>query len=136
MTALTSPDVAARSHEPGGLGRGHRQGLLADDVLAGLEDRRRLRDVEVVRRRDVDDLDGSGPQGSRRGRRRHGGRSSASARAAPRSAVLPSTPRTVHADPAQLLDVDGPDEPGADDGGADAREPAQRSVITGGRQPV
>ena len=42
------------------LGRGHRQRLLADDVLAGGEDRLRLREVEVVGRGDVDDVDASG----------------------------------------------------------------------------
>ena len=44
--------------EPSRLGGGQGEGLLADDVLASAEDRRRLRHVEVVRRGDVDDVDG------------------------------------------------------------------------------
>jgi hypothetical protein len=120
-------DEAARPglvDQPRGLGRGHRERLLADDVLACGEDRRRLRDMEVVRRGDVDDVDrvvredlvqagiavanvqgvGSGGGAFRR-----------------------AAEDAAHVDPdaAELLDVDGPDEAGADDRGADVREPAQ-----------
>ena len=43
--------------DPLGLGGGRRERLLADDVLAGRERRRRQRGVQVVRRADVDDVD-------------------------------------------------------------------------------
>ena len=71
-----------------------RQGLLADDVAAGGQDRRRLADVEVVGGGDVDDVDRR--VGEQLVERRVGAwrRRGPSARAAPRSGVLPRTPRT------------------------------------------
>ena len=78
----------------GRLAGGHGQRLLAHDVLAGVEDRQGLAGVQVVGRGDVDDLDGGIGQQRRRGPRTRAGRSGASARAAPRSGVLPRTPRT------------------------------------------
>ena len=50
-TAVSDPK------EVGRLGRGHGEGLLADDVLARFERGLCLLVVEVVRRGDVDDLD-------------------------------------------------------------------------------
>ncbi len=97
---------------------GHRQRLLADDVLAGGEDRRGLRDVEVVGRGDVDDAHGTVSEDLlERGvgvadAERIGPGRAALARASEDAA-------DVDPDPAELLDVDGPDESRADDGGAD-----------------
>ena len=120
-------DEAARARasldEPGRLRGGHRQRLLADDVLAGGEDRRRLRDVEVVRRGDVDDVDGRVGEDLV-----EGGVGVADAQGVgPGGAALRGAAEDaadVDADPAELLDVDGPDESGADDGGTDVGEPA------------
>jgi hypothetical protein len=102
---------------------GHRQRFLADDVLAGGEDRRCLGDVEVVRRGDVNDVDRrvgedvvQGPVGVT-DTQRVGPRRAALRRAAEDAAH-------VNTDPAELLDVDGPDEAGPDDGGTDVGEPA------------
>ena len=104
------------------IGRRHRQRLLADDVPPGLEDLARLRHVEVVGRGDVDDLDRRVvEQGLERGvgavdAERPGALLAAFRRAAEDAADL-------HADPAQLLDVDGADEARADDGRADVGDP-------------
>ena len=50
--------VRGRRDETSGVVGRHRQRLLADDVLAGTQDRQRLLDVDVVGRRDMDDVDG------------------------------------------------------------------------------
>ena len=111
----------------GGLRRGHRQRLLADDVPPGCEDLAGLRDVEVVRRGDVDDVDGRVREhlvqrlvGVRDAERLGPGRATLR-RAAEDAAHL-------DADPAQLLDVDGPDEPRADDGRADLGNPPRAQL--------
>ena len=52
------PGVGCSDDKTGGVLRRHRQGLLADDVLAGTQDGERLLDVDVVGRGDVDDVDG------------------------------------------------------------------------------
>ena len=123
FTALTRPLASAAATRPADSAGGHRQRLLADDVLAGGEDRRRLRDVEVVRRGDVDDVDGRVREDLVEGRV---GVADAQGvgpgRAALRGAAEDAA--DVDADAAELLDVDRPDEPGADDGGTDVGEPA------------
>ena len=122
LTALTSPLVAACSTSSGGLGRGHRQRLLADHVPAGGEDRLRLGDVEIVRRGDVDDLDRRVLQ---EGLERRVGARHAQGVGAGRAALGRAAEHAAHldADAAQLLDVDGPDEARADDRGADVGDP-------------
>ena len=50
------PGALGERHELGGLARVHAERLLADDVLAGLQHRLDLRVVEVVGRREVDDV--------------------------------------------------------------------------------
>src|SRR5262245_43413042 len=54
---MDEPALVCKAHELAGLPRRQRERLLADDVLPGLERRLRLRVVQVVRRRDVDDVD-------------------------------------------------------------------------------
>ena len=110
------------------LGRRHRQGLLADDVAPGFEDLAGLGYVEVVRRGDVDDVDGLvGQEGLQRG---------IGASHAERLGPLASTVGAAaedapdaHADPAQRLDVDGADEARPDDGRADLRDPAHDALL-------
>jgi hypothetical protein len=104
-----------------GLRGRHGERLLADDVPAGGQDGLDLRVVEVVRRRDVDDLDPAVVEnlieaGVRRGH--------AQLVRACRRAVLARAKHTVNldADPAQPFDVDGADEPAADDGSSDVTE--------------
>ena len=111
---------AAQRDQFGRLGAGHRQRLLADDVLAGGQRLPALLEVEAVRRGEVDDADrGVGEQllegWRRRGRvpRLAGGVAALLGRRAEDADDGP-------AEPAQGLDVDGADEAGADEGGASA----------------
>ena len=120
FVALTSPVAAAAATSSRRLLGRHRERLLADDVPAGGEDRQRLRDVEVVGRRDVDDVDaGVGEEVVERRIAR--ATPSAVGAAAPRSGRAAEHAADLDADPAQRLDVDGADEAGPDDGGADRR---------------
>ena len=104
------------------LRRRHRQRLLAHDVAARREDRQGLRQVQVVRRGDVDDLDARVVEqvvervvGARDAEDR--GPCRATFRGAAEDAVDPD------ADAPERLDVDGADEPRADDGRADVGDP-------------
>jgi hypothetical protein len=108
-------DEAALVGEPHELGRlrgGQRERLLADDVLAGGERGLHLRVVEVIRRRDVDDVHARVRQQRLvalvRGRQA-GLRAGALGRRADHAG-------DVDPEPAQGLDVDDADEPRADDG--------------------
>ena len=102
----------------GGLLGGHGQWLLAHHVPIRVEDASHLRVVEVVRRGDVDDLDAIvveqlieaavAPVDAELARALGG-----SLRAGGDDAVH------AHAEPTQGLDMHGPDEPAADDGGPD-----------------
>ena len=107
------------------LGGGHRERLLADDVLPGRECLLHLRMVKVVRRRQVDDVDAvvlehrleavvRGREPLRRGAL--GGRADDS----------------VHLDsePAERVDVDDPDESGTHDRDAELVE-APHSTLAG-----
>ena len=119
-------DHAAGRGEPrelAGLRSGHCQRLLADDVLAGRNDRLRLGDVEIVRRRHVNDVDGGIVEErlERRIRLRHAegrcARLTALRRAAEDAANL-------DADPAQGFDMNRADEPCSDYRGADVGDVA------------
>src|SRR5436305_8914600 len=92
-------------------------------MLPGGEDRRRLRDVQMVRRRHVDHVDVL--VGEDVVERRV--RVPDAQRLRPGGAALGTAAEDaayVDTDPAERLDVDGPDEPGADDGGTDVGERA------------
>ena len=119
-------DEAARPRlvdEAGGFIGGQGERLLADDVLAGGENGRCLRNVEMIRRCDVHDVDGGVRQDVVE-------RSVGVADAQPcrtcRAPLRRAAEDAAHvdADPAELLDVDGPDEPGPDDRGTDVGERA------------
>ena len=122
MTALTSPLLRGDLDKLCRIGRRHPERLLAHDVASGFEDLARLRHVEMVGRRDVDHLDRRVVEhGLERGvgavdAERPGAFLAAFRRAAEDAAHL-------HADPPQLLDVDGPDEARTDDGRADVGDP-------------
>ena len=122
LTALTRPLAVACATSAAGLGRGQGERLLADDVPAAGQDPLGLRDVEVVRRRDVDDLDRGIVQQlverrvGARDAERVGPEAPSLGRAAEHAANLDT-------DPAQRLDVHRPDEARADDGRADVGDP-------------
>jgi hypothetical protein len=105
------------------LGRGQRERLLADDVLAGRERRLHLRVVQVIGRRQVHDIDAlvceqcvvalvDGREPLRPG--------SVRARADDAGNLDP--------EPAQCIDVDGADEAGAHDTGPQLVDPARHSA--------
>ena len=112
------PAARCTLDEVGGLLGGHGQWLLAYHVAIRVEDESHLRVVEVVRRGDVNDLDAIvveqlleaavAPIDAELTRALGG-----SLRAGGDDAVHP------HAEATEGLDVDGTDEPAADDGGAD-----------------
>ncbi len=112
VRAVHEPAPLGQLDELGGLRGGHRERLLADDVLARLERLLHLRVVEVVRRRQVDDVDPV--VGEDRVvalvcpgeplRRRALGRGARDA-------------RDLDPDPSQRVDVDGTDEARPDDRG-------------------
>lgn len=109
----------------------HRQRLLADEVPAGGQDLRRLDDVEIVRRGDVDDIDGRIGQQviERRIRARH------TERLCPGSATFRCAAEHApnrDADPSEGLDMDRPDKSGPDDGRADLGQPVAGSHPTNG----
>ena len=123
FAALTSPVARGQPDHLARLVGRHRERLLADDVTAGGEDRHRLREMEVVRRRDVHGIDRRVVEqrlerriGARDAERR-GPRLASFRRAAQHAADL-------DADPAQGLDVDRADEARADDRGSDVGDPA------------
>ena len=96
-------------------------------MLAGGEDGLRLRDVEVVGRGDVDDVDGRVVE--ERLQRGVGARDAE--RLGPRRAALRGAAKDaadLHADAAQGFDVDGADEARADDGRADVGDPPHATI--------
>ena len=99
---VDGPLRAASSTRPADSVGRHRQRLLAHDVLAGGEDRLRLRDVEVVRGRDVDDVDARVVEDRVEATGRPWPTPSAAARAAPRSGGAAEHAADLDADPAQL----------------------------------
>ena len=114
-------DEAARRGQPdevARLVRGHRQGLLAHDVPARREDRLDLRVVQLVGRRDVDDVD---PVVVEQLVQRGVGAADVDLLRAGGGAVARGAEQAgdVDADPAQGLDVHRADEAAADHGGAD-----------------
>jgi hypothetical protein len=121
VDGVDHPRVRGQALQLGGLGRRGRQRLLADDVPAGDQDPRDLREVERVRRRDVDHLDAlvgqhlvHGPVGVRQAQ--------VGGSLRPVLRRLFQEPVDRDAEPAQCLDVHGSDEPAADDGGADVAD--------------
>ena len=88
---------------------------------AGGEDLPTCGMVEVVRRRDVHDLDARVGEQLVEAARRPSAIPSARARAAPRSGVRSEDAADLHAEAAEGLDMDGADEAGADDGRSDLR---------------
>src|SRR5947199_1524274 len=98
-------------------------------MSTGGQDGLRVRKVEMVRRCDVDDVHRIVGQERLEGRVGAGhtqlsGTRLAAFRRAPEHAA------NLDADPAQLLNVDGADEPGADHRGADARALAHALSVT------
>ena len=122
--------AAAELDQLGRLRRRHRQRLLADDVLPGREDGLRLRDVQVVRRRHVDDVHGR--VGEEVVERRVGARHAEGV--GPGGAALGRAAEDaadVDADAPQRLDMDRADESRADDGRADVGEPPHPAPTCG-----
>ena len=95
LTALTRPLAAARrTRSADSVGR-HRERLLAHHVPAGGEDRLDLRVVQLVGRRDVDDVDAVVREQLVEATRTRARRPSAAARCAARSRDEPSSPTTL-----------------------------------------
>ena len=122
LAALTSPVAAARRDQLARLRRRHRQRLLADDVPARGKDGLRLRQMEVVRRGDVDGVDRRVVQ--QRLERRVGPRDAERLRPG-RATFRGAAENAAHldADAAQRFDMDRADEARADHGGADVGDP-------------
>jgi hypothetical protein len=113
-------DEAARRRESEQLGRllgRHRERLLADDVLARRERLLRLRVVQVVRRRQMDDVDGRVREQLLN--RLVDGRDPLRSRSLRRRA---DDARDVDPQEAERVHVDDADEPRADDAGAERSE--------------
>ena len=112
-----------KPRELAGLRSGHCQRLLADDVLAGRDDRLCLGDVEIVGRRHVDDVDRGIVEQRLEGRIcvRH------AERRRPRLAALRRAAEDaahLDADTPQGFDMNRADEARPDDGGADVGDVA------------
>ena len=129
LTALTSPLAGGERHQLRGFVGGHRQRLLADDVLPGRQDCPDLRVMQLVGRGDVDHPDGVVREELRQAR--------IDAREAElRGATLAELrggleqALDAHADAAQCLDVHATDETAADDGGADVTSSGHGYVTT------
>ena len=118
LTAPTRPEASATPDQLGRLGGGHGQRLLADHMATGGQDLTRLWHVQVVGRRDMDDLDGRVvEQGLERGVGLRDTERVRPLRAAFRAAA--EDPADVDADAPKGFHVDGADEAGADDRGTD-----------------
>ena len=113
----TSPLASASSSSSPDSAEVSRQRLLADDVLAGGERLLHLRVVQVVRRRQVDDVDRVVREQRLVAvvdRREPPSRAARSGRRADDAG-------DGHAEPPQRVDVDDADEAGADDAGPEIR---------------
>ena len=123
LTAFTFPLRAASSTRSADSLGGHGQWLLAHDVATGVEDEAHLGVMEVIRRGDVHDLDAVVAEQLLEAAVASRETELTRARGGPLRARCEDAVH-VHAEATKGLDVHGPDEAAADDGGPDlARGP-------------